>query len=129
MTRSWHDPCKGVGMKKLISPTVLAAVLTLALSGFAQANPSIQLRDGPNADEQSPSANDLSISDRVSHTLSTNGTLAKTRGDIWVITTTDHLVLLRGTVSKDEDHDKIMSVLGSHIGVYTVEDDLVTISR
>jgi hypothetical protein len=116
-------------MKKLPSQIVLAGVLTIAFSALASANPSILPLGGPDAIMQSPAASDLSVSSNVKKAIASNPSLASTRGNIAVITTTDHTVYLRGTVPSGADRQKILSAIQPFVASYKVSDQLVTVAR
>jgi hypothetical protein len=118
-----------ISMKKLPSQIVLAGVLTIALSALASANPSILPLGGPDAIMQSPASTDLSVSSNVKKAIASNPSLATTRGNIAVITTTDHTVYLRGTVPSGTDRQRILTAIQPYLASYKVSDQLVTVAR
>ena len=116
-------------MTKLPSQLLLAGVLSIAMTAIASANPSILPLGGPDAIMQSPDAKDLSVSQNVKKAIASNPGLATTRGNIAVITTTDHTVYLRGTVPSGTDRTRILTAIQPFVASYRVSDQLVTVAR
>ena len=116
-------------MTKLPSQLLLAGVLSIAMTALASANPSILPLGGPDAIMQSPDAKDLSVSQSVKKAIASNPGLATTRGNIAVITTTDHTVYLRGTVPSGADRTRILTAIQPFVASYRVSDQLVTVAR
>jgi hypothetical protein len=116
-------------MSKLPSQLLLAGLLSLAASAYANANPSILPLGGPDAIMQSPDQKDLSVSQNVKRAIASDHGLATTRGSIAVITTTDHTVYLRGTVPSGADRARILNAIQPYVASYRVSDQLVTVAR
>ncbi len=116
-------------MKNLPSQLFLAVAFTMTVSGLASANPSILPLGGPDAIMQSPSQSDLSVSSNVKNAIASNPSLATTRGNIAVITTTDHTVYLRGTVPSGTDRQRILTAIQPFVASYKVSDQLITVAR
>jgi hypothetical protein len=116
-------------MKNLPSQIFLAAILAIGFSGAAGANPSILPLGGPDAIMQSPSQSDLSVSSNVKKAIASSPSLSTTRGNIAVITTTDHTVYLRGTVPSGVDRQRILNAIQPYVASYKVSDQLVTVAR
>jgi hypothetical protein len=110
---------------KTITISALAAVLSLSLVGSLQANPTIRERGGFEQDEQSPAGSDVAMSDHVSHILSSSPELSSVHGNVSVTTVSEHTVILRGTVGRTDDRDKIKAALQGSVGSYQVQDDLM----
>jgi osmotically-inducible protein OsmY len=116
-------------MKNLPSQLLLAGALSIAMTAFASANPSILPLGGPDAIMQSPDQHDLTVSQNVKRAIASDHNLASTGGHIAVITTTDHMVYLRGTVPSGADRQKILNVIQPFVASYHVSDQLVTVAR
>ena len=118
-----------VFMKNLPSQLILAGVLSIAMTALASANPSILPLGGPDAIMQSPAQADLTVSQNVKKALASNRDLATTRGQIAVITTTDHTIYLRGTVPSGTDRTRILNAIKPYVASYRVSDQLMTVAR
>jgi hypothetical protein len=116
-------------MKNLPSQLLLAGALSIAMTAFVSANPSILPLGGPDAIMQSPDQRDLSVSQNVKRAIASNPSLSTTRGNIAVITTTDHTVYLRGTVPSGADRTRILNAIQPFVASYRVSDQLVTVAR
>ena len=116
-------------MKNLPSQLILAGVLTIAMSAFASANPSILPLGGPDAIMQSPAQADLTVSQNVKKAIASNRDLANTSGHIAVITTTDKTIYLRGTVPSGADRTRILNAIKPFVASYHVSDQLITVAR
>jgi osmotically-inducible protein OsmY len=116
-------------MKKLPSQLLLAGALAMVMMTCASANPSILPLGGPDAIMQSPNASDLAVSQNVKKAIANDRNLANTSGHIAVITTTDHMVYLRGTVPVGTDRQRILSVIRPYVASYRVSDQLVSVAR
>jgi hypothetical protein len=116
-------------MKNLPSQLILAGVLTIAMSALASANPSILPLGGPDAIMQSPSQADLTVSQNVKKAIASDRNLANTSGHIAVITTSDHMIYLRGTVPSGVDRTRILNAIKPYVASYRVSDQLVTVAR
>jgi hypothetical protein len=116
-------------MKNLPSQLILAGVLSIAMTALASANPSILPLGGPDAIMQSPAQADLTVSQNVKKALASNRDLANTRGQIAVITTTEHTIYLRGTVPSGTDRARIINAIKPYVASYRVADQLITVAR
>ncbi len=78
---------------------------------------------------QSPDQRDLSVSQNVKRAIASNPSLSSTRGNIAVITTTDHMIYLRGTVPSGADKTRILTAIQPFVASYRVSDQLQTVAR
>lgn len=117
-------------MKKLPSQLLLTGALAVAMTALASANPSILPLGGPDAIMQSPNAADLSVSQNVKKAIASDRSLSSTGGHIAVITTTDHMLYLRGTVPSGNDRARILTAIQPYVANFRVNDtNLRTVAR
>ena len=117
-------------MKKLPSQLVLAGLLSVAMTALASANPSILPLGGPDALMQSPNQADLTVSQNVKKAIASDSSLSTASGHIAVITTTDHILYLRGTVPSGNDRTRILTAIQPYVANFRVNDtNLKTVAR
>lgn len=86
-------------------------------------------QDTVTPEKQSNAKEDVEITRTIRRALVKDSTLSVYAHNIKIITTTDHVVYLRGTVSSSDDVSKIAALAKANAGQYPVKNQLSVASK